>query len=169
MKEEQIKKKSSGSGYYNRNRGRDGYRSGGRNHGRGDSRDRKSDRYVEDAVDGMEGKCAGRKREPAMVAGNKAISGKIVECPRRMGSPEKEASGSSKDDFISTGFNDIMNKDMEEKMVFDRAEVRLDSLEGSLVEEETEICLMYEEDDRIEEKVHDTLRKHVEFWRESVA
>ena len=117
----------------------------------------------------MEGKCAGRKREPAMVAGNKAIFGKIVECPGRMGSPEKEASVSGKDDFISTEFNDAMNKDMEEKMVFDRAEVRLDSLEGSLVEKETERCLMYEEDDRIEEKVHDTLRKHVDFWRESGA
>ena len=47
--------------------------------------------------------------------------------------------------------------------MFDQAEVRLDSLEGRLVEEETEICMMYEEDDRIEEKVHDTLRKHVGF------
>ena len=37
------------------------------------------------------------------------------------------------------------------------------------MEEELEVCLMYEEDDRIEEKVHDTLRKHVEFWRESGA
>ena len=28
---------------------------------------------------------------------------------------------------------------------------------------------MYEEDDRIEGKIHDTFRKHVEFWRESGA
>ena len=28
---------------------------------------------------------------------------------------------------------------------------------------------MYEEDERIEEKVHDTLRKHVSFWQESRA
>ena len=53
--------------------------------------------------------------------------------------------------------------------MFDRAEERLDRLEGSLVEEESEVCLMYEEDERIEEKVHDTLRKHVEFWRDSGA
>ena len=32
-----------------------------------------------------------------------------------------------------------------------------------------EVCLMYEEDDRIEEKVHDTLRRHVDFWYESGA
>ena len=32
------------------------------------------DRYVKDAVDGMEGKCAGRRLEPAMVAGNKAVT-----------------------------------------------------------------------------------------------
>ena len=117
----------------------------------------------------MEGKCAARRLEPAMFVGNKAISGRIAEYPRRMGSPEKEASNCSRDDFISIGPDDNINKDIEEKVVFDRAEERLDSLEGSLVEEETEICLMYEEDDRIEEKVHDTLRKHVEFWHESGA
>ena len=116
----------------------------------------------------MEGKCAGRRLEPAMFVGNKAISGKIAEYPRRMGSPEKEVSVLCKDDFISISPDDT-NKDIEEKIVFDQAEERLNSLEGSLVEEETEICLMYEEDDRIEEKVHDTLRKHVEFWHESGA
>ena len=58
---------------------------------------------------------------------------------------------------------------MEEKLVFDQAEARLDRLEGKLVEEETEVCLIFEEDARIEEKVHDTLRKHVGFWRESGA
>ena len=114
----------------------------------------------------MEGKCAGRRLEPAMFVGNKATSRRIAEYPGRMGSPEKEASNFSRDDFISIGPDNNINKDIEEKVVFDRAEERLDSLEGSLVEEETEICLMYEEDDRIEEKVHDTLRKHVEFWRE---
>ena len=37
------------------------------------------------------------------------------------------------------------------------------------MEEETEVCRMYEEDDRIEGKIHNTLRKQVEFWRESGA
>ena len=73
-KEEQVKKKSSGYGYHNRSRVREGYRSGGRSFRRGDSRDRRVDRYVEDAVDGMEGKCTGRRIEPAITVENKAIS-----------------------------------------------------------------------------------------------
>ena len=60
-KEEQSKKKSSSLGYFNRNRGREGYRSGGRSYRRGDSRDRKpyvpQDRYVKDVGDGVEGSC----------------------------------------------------------------------------------------------------------------
>ena len=48
------------------------------------------DGYVKDAVDGMEGKCAGRRPEPASFVGNKAISRKIIVCPGRMGIPEKE-------------------------------------------------------------------------------
>ena len=114
----------------------------------------------------MEEKCAGRRLEPAILVGNKVTSGRIVEWPKRTGSLEEEATISTKDDFISIG-PDYNNKDLEEKVVFDRAEERLDSLEGSLIEDEAEICLMYEEDDRIEEKVYDTLRKHVEFWHES--
>merc|ERR1712121_428257 len=47
-KEELAKKKSSGYGYGNRSRGRDGYRSGGRSYRRDSrDRDRRSDRYVE--------------------------------------------------------------------------------------------------------------------------
>ena len=58
------------------------------------------DRYVKDAVDGMEGKCTGRRIEPAIIVENKAISRRTAECPGRMGSPEKEVSSSSKEDFI---------------------------------------------------------------------
>ena len=115
----------------------------------------------------MEENCAGRRLEPATRVGSKAISGKIVGWPKRTGSLEEEASSPSKDDFISSP--EFYNKDLENKVVFDRSEERLDVLEGRLIEDEAEICLMYEEDDRIEEKVHDTLRKHIEFWRESGA
>ena len=64
----------------------------------------------------------GRRLEPAMFVGNKAISGRIAEYPRRMGSPEKEASNCSGYDFISIGPDDNINKYIEEKVVFDRAE-----------------------------------------------
>ena len=55
------------------------------------------DGYVKDAVDGMEGKCAGRGLELVMFGGNKATSGKIAECPGRMGSPEKETYNFNRD------------------------------------------------------------------------
>ena len=54
-------------------------------------------------------------------------------------------------------------------MGFDKAEERLDRLEGKLEEKESEVCVMLEEDDKIEGKIHDTLRKHVSFWQESGA
>ena len=38
-----------------------------------------------------------------------------------------------------------------------------------MIEDENEVCLMFEEDDKVEDKVHDTLRKHIDFWRESGA
>ena len=77
------------------------------------------DRYVKDAVDGMEGKCAGRRLEPAMFVGNKATSRRIAEFPGRMGSPEKETSIFSRDVFILIDPDNSFNKDIEEKVVFD--------------------------------------------------
>ena len=61
----------------------------------------------------------GRRLEPAMFVGNKAIPGRIAEYSRRMGSPEKEASNCSRDDFISIGPDDNINKYIEEKVLFD--------------------------------------------------
>ena len=64
---------------------------------------------------------------------------------------------------------DDYNKDIGEKNVFDAAEARLDKLEGKLEEDDSEVCLMFEEEAEIESKVHDTLRRHLDFWRESGA
>ena len=165
-KEEQAKRKGSGYGYGNRNRGRDGYRSGGRSYRR-DSRDRRTDRYVKVAGLDMEENCAGKRLEPATPAGNRATSGRIVGRQRETGNLEGETVVPSKDDFIfSPGRS---NKHLEDKVVFDQSEERLDKLEGKLIENEDEICLMFEEDDKVEDKVHDTLRKHIDFWRESGA
>ena len=63
----------------------------------------------------------------------------------------------------------VVNKDSEDKNSFDKAEERLDELEGKLEEKESEVCVMHEEDEEIEGKIHDTLRNHVRFWRESGA
>ena len=176
-KEEQSKRKSSGTGYYNCNRGKDGYRSG-RNYGRRDSRDRK-DRYVENGGDGLEESCAGERRERAIVVADKAISRRIVGQPRRMPSPESGGtgdgkSGAGKAGKVEGGFMydykmESGNKNAKEKLVFDSAEEKLDKLEGKLVEDETDVCLIYKEDVRVEEKVHNTLREHVGFWKDTVA
>ena len=57
------------------------------------------DRYVEDAVDGMEGKCTGRRIEPAITVENKAISRKTADHLGRTGSPEREAPNVNGDGF----------------------------------------------------------------------
>ena len=165
-KEEIAKKKSSGYGYGNRSRGRDGYRPGGRSYRR-DSRDRKTDRYVKVAGSDLEEVCAGKRLGPATRAASRAISGKTAGRQRETESREEEVLVQSKDDFIHSP--DYNNKYLEDKVVFDQSEERLDKLEGKLMEDEDEICLMFEEDDKVEDKVHDTLRKHIGFWRESGA
>ena len=56
---------------------------------------------------------------------------------------------------------------MEEKLVVDEAEQKLDKLEGEIVEDSDDVCLIFEED--LQSKVHDTLARHASFWRESSA
>ena len=170
-KEELAKKKSSGYGYNNRNRGRDGYRSGysgGRRDFRRDSRERRNnDRYVEDVGLELEGNCAGGQRlGPAIPVARRATFPKTAG-RKETGSLEGGTAVGGKDDFIDS--NDKDNKCLEDKIVFDKSEERLDKLEGKLVEEDDEVCLMFEEDREVEEKVHNTLRMHLDFWKESGA
>ena len=86
---------------------------------------------------------------------------------RERGSLEGRAAVFSKDDFMDS--HDHSNKYLEDKVVFDQSEEKLDKLEGKLLEEDNEVCLMFEEDNEVEDKVHNTLRKHIGFWRESGA
>merc|ERR1712240_686515 len=98
-KEEIAKKKSSGYGYGNRSRGRDGYRPGGRSYRR-DSRDRKTDRYVKVAGSDLEEVCAGKRLGPATRAESRAISGKTAGQQRETKESREEEAVKSKDDFI---------------------------------------------------------------------
>merc|ERR1712240_974117 len=145
-KEELAKKKSSGYGYGNRSRGRDGYRSGGRSYRRDSrDRDRRSDRYVEVVRSELKEVCAGEKRGPVTRVERRATSGKTAERQERKKTKE-DSKKESVEGFIDS--RDIVdNKDFAEKVVFDRSEDRLDELEGKL-EEEEEVCLMFEEDDK---------------------
>ena len=167
-KEEQAKRKNSSKGYNSRNRGRDGFRSGGRSYRR-DSRDRRPDRYVEGAGDGIERVCSGERQGLVTVAERRGtLRGTVGFLPGKTESREERVVNSDGRVF-DVDVPHVCNKDLEEKKGFDQAEERLDKLEGKLVEGEPEVCVMHEEDEKIEGKIHDTLRKHVRFWQESGA
>ena len=57
----------------------------------------------------------------------------------------------------------------EEKLVVDKAERKLDKLEGFISRDEEDMCLIFEEDGELEFKVDDTLRRHAGYWRETGA
>ena len=63
----------------------------------------------------------------------------------------------------------IVQINADEKLVVDAAEKKLEDLVGVLAEDNEEVCLMFEEDEDLENKVHDTLARHASFWRESGA
>ena len=51
----------------------------------------------------------------------------------------------------------------------DAAERKLEDLVGVLAEDNGDVCLMFEEEEDLENKVYDTLARHASFWRESGA
>merc|ERR1711867_117964 len=107
------------NGYGNRNRRRDGYRSGGRRDYRRDSRDRRTDRYVEEVGLELEENCAGGKRvEPVTPVARKATLPRTAG-RRETGSLERRAAFSNKDDFMISP--DLSNKYLEDKVVFDQS------------------------------------------------
>ena len=96
--------------------------------------------------------CLGRKIESVTDAGSQGISGGTVGSRRTQRETETESV------VVLDDFHEMNNKEIGEKRVVDEAEARMDRLEGKLECEEEEICLIYEEDIKIESKVHDTLR-----------
>ena len=61
----------------------------------------------------------------------------------------------------------VINAD--EKFVVDAAERKLEELVGVIAEGNEDVCLMFEEEEGLESKIHDTLVRHVGFWKESGA
>ena len=51
----------------------------------------------------------------------------------------------------------------DEKLVVDAAEKKLEDLVGVLAEGSEDVCLMFEEEEDLENKVHDTLARHAGF------
>ena len=54
-------------------------------------------------------------------------------------------------------------------MVVDEPERKLDKLKGFISRDEEDVCLIFEEDGELEFKVHDTLKRHAGYWRETIA
>ena len=167
-KEEMAKRRNGSSGDNSRNRGKDSFRSVGRSYRR-DSRERRPDRYVESVGDDMKRVCSGERQGLVTAAERRDTLRKTVgSLPGEMESREEGVTISDGRVF-DMDVPHACNKYLGEKKGFDLAEERLDMLEGKLVEGEPEVCVMHEEDEKIEEKIHGTLRKHVRFWQESGA
>ena len=172
-KEEQAKRKSGGYEYLSRSRGRDNYRSGGSYRSyRRDSRDRRDwlpDRYVKGAGNDVERVCLGEIQGPVTVVERQGTSKETVgsPLPRKMGSSREEIVTDSITKVSDMDVPRVCNKSLEDKKGFDSAEEGLDELEERIVERESEVCVMHKEGEKIERKIHDTLRKHVCFWQES--
>ena len=45
----------------------------------------------------------------------------------------------------------------------------MEEVVGAIAEGNEDVCLMFEEEEGLESKIHDTLRRHVRFWKESGA
>ena len=45
----------------------------------------------------------------------------------------------------------------------------MEELAGVIAEGQEDVCLIFEEEEGLEDKIHDTLRRHVSFWKESGA
>ena len=63
----------------------------------------------------------------------------------------------------------VIEINADEKFVVDAAEKKLEELVGVIAEDKEDICLMFEEEEGLENKIHDTLGRHVRFWKESGA
>ena len=98
------------------------------------------------------------------------ISGRIVGSGRTTKDPEQAAVSCPEDigESIDSSQNvNLVEINVDEKLVVDEAEKKLDELEGVITEEGEDVCLIFEEEEDLENKVHDTLARHAIFWRES--
>ena len=152
--------------------GRDSYGSrdrrsyGGRNDGRYESRYGKAGREL--VGNGFAGERTGRvthverrdTSEPTAVLGRtqRSLDQAVVLDLAEIRESKKS----------SCGLN-LVEINADEKLVVDAAEKKLEDLVGVLAEDSGDVCLMFEEEEDLENKVHDTLARHASFWRESRA
>ena len=63
----------------------------------------------------------------------------------------------------------VIEINADEKFVVDAAERKLEELVSVIAKNKEDVCLMFEEEEGLEDKIHDTLGRHVRFWKESGA
>ena len=88
-------------------------------------------------------------------SGHSAMSGKTIRDLERAGM-EREL----KDSSLVLYKSEI---NIDEKLVVEDADKILDKLEGVMAEDKDDVCLIFEEEEDIENKVHDTLARHASF------
>ena len=98
--------------------------------------------------------CAGVTREPATTVEKLDSLGHNVESRRMESSDVDLVVESSKSSNVLSENSVEINS--EEKLVVDEAERKLDKLEGFIGRDEEDVCLIFEEDEELEFKVHDT-------------
>ena len=137
-------------------------------YGRSGGSDGRSDSRYEGSVrDGFGSNFAGGMTECVTAVERRATSGYSVVSGKMTKDLERVGTGGELKDSSLFLYKSKIN--IEEKLVVEEAEEKLDKLEGVLVEDKDDVCLMFEEEEDIESKVHDTLARHAEFWRESGA
>ena len=104
--------------------------------------------------------------------GRRDTSGRIVKSGRTRKDPEQAAASDPADfgELSKSSHNvNVIEINVDEKLVVDAAEKKLEDLVGVIAEDNGDVCLMFEEEEDLENKVHDTLARHASFWRESGA
>ena len=112
----------------------------------------------------MADSCLGRRIVRATTVGKPDTSGRIVvsrqtkEGDREDKVPEAADTGECNNSSLN-----VIQINADEKFVVDSAEKKLEELAGVIAEGQEDICLMFEEEEGLEDKIHDTLRRHVSF------
>ena len=114
--------------------------------------------------------CLGGRIVRATTVGKPDTSGRIVVSRRTIERDREDEVPEAADiGECSNSSRAVIQINADEKFVVDSAEKKLEELAGVIAEGQEDICLMFEEEEGLEDKIHDTLKRHVSFWKESGA
>ena len=108
----------------------------------------------------------GEGTEHVIAAGRRDTLERSVESGRMTKGPEQAVVSCSVYPGESIDSSHDVNQikiNIDEKLVVEEAEKKLDKLEGVIAEGNDDVCLICEEEEDLENKVHDTLARHAIF------